>query len=123
MAAFEGQLVSSRDGHNLLRLDGYPIAGGETKISPYRQSSISTDVEPEIFADCLGKRAANGGLLIGADSFIHFATDSYLIIRAYAQSFRLPDGFSSIAAYCNGLVISNGFVLVVFNDGSPIACP
>ena len=106
-----------------LRFDGYFIAGGKTKVSSYSQSSIRTDVEPEIFADCLGKRGANGGLLIGADSFIHCATYSYLMIRRYAQSFRLPDGFSSIAAYCHGLVISNGFVLVVFKDGSQIALP
>ena len=64
LAAFEGQLVRSRDGHGFLRFDGYSIAGGETEVSPDRQSSISTDVEPEIFSDCLGKRAADIGLLI-----------------------------------------------------------
>jgi len=36
---------------------------------------------------------------------------------------RLADCFTSIAAYFNDFVISNGFIVVVFNDGSPIFLP
>jgi len=54
---------------------------------------------------------------------IHCGTDSYLITGPDGQSLRPPDCFSSIAAYFNGFVISNGFIVVVFNDGSPISLP
>jgi len=64
LTAFDGQLVNSRDGHSLLRLDGYPVAGGETKVSSNRQSSVNTDVELEILSDCLEEVAADIGLFI-----------------------------------------------------------
>ncbi len=64
MTAFDGQLVNSRDDHSLLRLDDYPVAGGETKVSSNRQSSVNTDVELEILSDCLEEVAADIGLFI-----------------------------------------------------------